>query len=352
MHATRPQVLAIFTSTAISLGAWVGTCSAQYVDFPDIVIPSDGSLAFHFDDDRTGTPDLVFHGFSWDIGGPPTFLVETGYSELRVVGTFEPLMYHAPATALPPGVFVNSFEAPFSMEPVALAHVPPDGPCEGGWCTPGIRFLGLRYNIGLGLAAGWIRIKSEFDADGGLVITLLDMQLPSVETVKEVGVWVPTLIDGFYLEQACTDGADSVTVWMGGVWPQNCGATGIAMSVDGTTIDFTAVQPTSSGPWGSCDFAETSWIAMKQLPQGDDALPLGTYELTSTIVFTNQQPMVTDRGSIVLDCGNADLNGDGVVDGADLGILLNNWGGDGVGDLNGDGVVDGADLGILLINWG
>ncbi len=47
-----------------------------------------------------------------------------------------------------------------------------------------------------------------------------------------------------------------------------------------------------------------------------------------------------------------DLNGDGVVDGADLGILLNNWGGDGVGDLNGDGVVDGADLGILLNNWG
>jgi len=46
-----------------------------------------------------------------------------------------------------------------------------------------------------------------------------------------------------------------------------------------------------------------------------------------------------------------DLNGDGVVDGADLGILLENWGGSGVGDLNGDGVVDGADLGILLENW-
>ncbi len=47
-----------------------------------------------------------------------------------------------------------------------------------------------------------------------------------------------------------------------------------------------------------------------------------------------------------------DLNGDGVVDGADLGLLLNSWGGDGVADLNGDGVVDGADLGILLNNWG
>jgi hypothetical protein len=46
-----------------------------------------------------------------------------------------------------------------------------------------------------------------------------------------------------------------------------------------------------------------------------------------------------------------DLNGDGVVNGADLGILLTGWGTDGAGDLNGDGVVDGADLGILLTAW-
>jgi len=48
-----------------------------------------------------------------------------------------------------------------------------------------------------------------------------------------------------------------------------------------------------------------------------------------------------------------DLDGDGVVDGADLGSLLNAWGTDNAAaDLNGDGVVDGADLGILLNNWG
>ncbi len=47
-----------------------------------------------------------------------------------------------------------------------------------------------------------------------------------------------------------------------------------------------------------------------------------------------------------------DLNGDGKVDGADLGLLLVNWGSAGpIGDLNGDGVVDGADLGLLLVNW-
>ncbi|MFO0872983.1 MAG: hypothetical protein U0575_03305 [Phycisphaerales bacterium] len=51
-------------------------------------------------------------------------------------------------------------------------------------------------------------------------------------------------------------------------------------------------------------------------------------------------------------CDNpADLNNDGVVDGADLGLLLAAWGTTGPGDLNGDGVVDGADLGELLAWW-
>ena len=47
-----------------------------------------------------------------------------------------------------------------------------------------------------------------------------------------------------------------------------------------------------------------------------------------------------------------DLDGDGVVDGADLGLLLGAWGDVAPGDLNGDGVVDGADLGLLLGGWG
>jgi hypothetical protein len=49
----------------------------------------------------------------------------------------------------------------------------------------------------------------------------------------------------------------------------------------------------------------------------------------------------------------ADVNGDGVVDGADLAILLASWGtSDSVADLTGDGNVDGADLAVLLASWG
>ncbi|MFG0274939.1 MAG: hypothetical protein ACF8QF_07775 [Phycisphaerales bacterium] len=47
----------------------------------------------------------------------------------------------------------------------------------------------------------------------------------------------------------------------------------------------------------------------------------------------------------------SDLSGDGVTDGADLGLLLGAWGTP-AGDLNGDGTTDGADLGLLLGAWG
>ncbi|MBM4112737.1 MAG: hypothetical protein FJ253_05090 [Phycisphaerae bacterium] len=49
-----------------------------------------------------------------------------------------------------------------------------------------------------------------------------------------------------------------------------------------------------------------------------------------------------------------DLDGNGIVDGEDLGALLGSWGACSgcPADLNGDGVVDGDDLGTLLGNWG
>jgi len=48
----------------------------------------------------------------------------------------------------------------------------------------------------------------------------------------------------------------------------------------------------------------------------------------------------------------ADLNGDHIVGGSDLGALLGNFGGSGSGDINLDGVVNGSDLGLLLGAWG
>jgi len=55
--------------------------------------------------------------------------------------------------------------------------------------------------------------------------------------------------------------------------------------------------------------------------------------------------------AIASNCAVADLNCDGAIDGADLGLLLAAWGLTGPGDLDGNGVVDGADLGLLLAAW-
>jgi hypothetical protein len=62
---------------------------------------------------------------------------------------------------------------------------------------------------------------------------------------------------------------------------------------------------------------------------------------------SNQGWLVTPASS------SGDLNGDGMVNAADLGLLLAQWGvcAGCTGDLNGDGAVDAADLGLLLAGW-
>ena len=69
-----------------------------------------------------------------------------------------------------------------------------------------------------------------------------------------------------------------------------------------------------------------------------------------------------ESGPFFLNVGNSyrrptlyELHGDGWVDGADVGLLLVDWGKEGdclAADLNGDQVVDGADFGLLLAAWG
>ena len=76
-------------------------------------------------------------------------------------------------------------------------------------------------------------------------------------------------------------------------------------------------------------------------------LPTPTGGLTYTLEYRGGNAVVVVGGGLP-----EDLNGDGSVDGADLGLLLGAWGpGGGPADLNGDTIVDGADLGLLLAAW-
>jgi len=69
-------------------------------------------------------------------------------------------------------------------------------------------------------------------------------------------------------------------------------------------------------------------------------------------------PVAMDTMTIEIAASDpCDVNGDGVINGADLGAMLGAWGtctdpADCPADLNGDGVVSGADLGLLLGCWG
>lgn len=82
--------------------------------------------------------------------------------------------------------------------------------------------------------------------------------------------------------------------------------------------------------------------------------------LQSTTVCNNlPRPNVAGRwidlgANTVCDCVG-DLNVDGVVNGADLGLMLSGWGPCGANcpyDLNADGQINGADLGLVLSAWG
>ena len=70
--------------------------------------------------------------------------------------------------------------------------------------------------------------------------------------------------------------------------------------------------------------------------------PIGDYTIVSGTSVDWDGPVAPPS--------SADLNGDGVVDGADFGLLLSAWGTPDA-DLNGDGTTDGSDLGILLGAW-
>ncbi len=73
-----------------------------------------------------------------------------------------------------------------------------------------------------------------------------------------------------------------------------------------------------------------------------------TQETPSELVYTERLVKLVSLSTVCL----GDLDANGLVNGADLAILLSSWGGSGVADLNGDGLVDGADLAILLSAWG
>ena len=120
------------------------------------------------------------------------------------------------------------------------------------------------------------------------------------------------------------------------------GFTGYSLrfAVDGTQLGG-VVSPTVAFGW---ELWTTTFVAT------DASAELSIVNV-SGITFPND--FMLDDISLVEIVSSSDIDGDGAVDGADLGILLGFWGPcpGCEADINGDGEVDGRDLGILLADW-
>jgi len=115
---------------------------------------------------------------------------------------------------------------------------------------------------------------------------------------------------------------------------------------------------TGNGGQTSLNTGSTTTGQWELLQSGNKECPANNF-----IIYANSEggaDFFVDLASVeAVGCQGppGDLNFDGSVDGADLGLLLLDWGlcrEDGAcpADLTNDGEVNGADLGFLLINWG
>ena len=141
------------------------------------------------------------------------------------------------------------------------------------------------------------------------------------------------------------------------------------LGVESATYDHASVSVSGDGGaswtlvWDHTggSFEETSWSEQSYDISGvaDGAsdvrvrFTMGETDGSVTYCGWNLDDVVIE--AIVSTAGTpGDLNGDGLVNGADMGLLLAEWGpcAGCPADLNGDGVVNGADMGVLLANWG
>jgi formylglycine-generating enzyme required for sulfatase activity len=76
--------------------------------------------------------------------------------------------------------------------------------------------------------------------------------------------------------------------------------------------------------------------------------------LSCALVAATALLLGTPPASGQTDACATDVDGDGIVGGADLTVVLNDWGScqQCAGDVNGDGAVDGIDLATVLTRWG
>ncbi len=124
---------------------------------------------------------------------------------------------------------------------------------------------------------------------------------------------------------------------------------GLMDFITGSGVFITALSPEGELPTLDINYGN----AYRSSEFGD------VYDRDGNLISGASAADIATRPMLVIELGSSaipgDVNSDGVVDVADLGVVGANFGGTNAtandGDLNGDGQVDVADLGIVGANW-
>jgi hypothetical protein len=139
-----------------------------------------------------------------------------------------------------------------------------------------------------------------------------------------------------------------LTAWepgAGGTWVETLNAqqaSRVAMSADRIVYSGTSLVRTMERTGGQ-------WRMGNAYPVTQDIVSLAD---GSDVIVALHATGFSVIGELPDTTCTADLTGDGLVNGADLGLLLGAWELTALGDLNGDGITDGADLGLMLTAFG
>jgi hypothetical protein len=121
------------------------------------------------------------------------------------------------------------------------------------------------------------------------------------------------------------------------------GATGVSLALS-VSNQSSQTQPITDGV-----FTDQPLALPTVLPAGNTANLLMSGTVTQVTLNTNLNATLAATGTRQAVPG--DIDGDFLVNSADLGVLLASWGQPGASDLNADGTTDSADLAIVLTNW-
>ncbi|MFO0875157.1 MAG: hypothetical protein U0575_14455 [Phycisphaerales bacterium] len=215
----------------------------------------------------------------------------------------------------------------------------------------------------------------EGDADDGFTSPTAAHPDPSlVNHVNTLGGVVDSTYDTilcnrWFLESfdnlpSCTDAA-TLIVGLRKQCPPDCGQSDDTISLElvqqcgkvyGWSMPFSQLAAYMSTPTIGCTATTVLTLDLANLPpDANNVTNVVRLLLDGRLDILIEDDTAVDYIYLyptVCDCCDGDVDGDGEIDGADLGQLLANWNGSGIGDLNGDGVVNGADLGLVLSAWG